>query len=133
MVVLLSAFRRKNPRSFSAVCGHAVFGVGRREQWRLGGRGRRGRELGIVVKVQDEELRLLRPVAGPDGADELRPGRLDAPDDAARAARLEHDQVAHKLAGANVPQLDGAVVGRGDDEVAVELEARHGRLVLVWT
>ena len=40
-----------------------------------------------------------------------------------------------KLTGLDVPELDGAVVGGGDHELGVELEAGHRRLVLVrtWT
>ena len=37
------------------------------------------------------------------------------------------------LTGLDVPELDGAVVGRGDHELGVELEAGHRRLVLVRT
>ena len=40
-----------------------------------------------------------------------------------------------QLTGLDVPELDGAVVGGGDHELGVELEASHRGLVLVrtWT
>ena len=38
-----------------------------------------------------------------------------------------------QLTGLDVPELDGAVVGGGDHELGVELEASHRRLVLVRT
>jgi hypothetical protein len=42
-------------------------------------------------------------------------------------------QVSQKFSGPHVPELDGSVVGRGDHELGVELEASNGRLVLIWT
>ena len=38
-----------------------------------------------------------------------------------------------QLTGLDVPELDGAVVGGGDHELGVELEAGHRGLVLVRT
>ena len=37
------------------------------------------------------------------------------------------------LTSLDVPELDGAVVGGGDDELGVELKAGHGRLMLIHT
>ncbi len=42
-------------------------------------------------------------------------------------------QVSQEFSRSDVPELDGAVVRRGDDELRVELKASHGRLVLVRT
>ena len=38
-----------------------------------------------------------------------------------------------QLTGLDVPEFDGAVVGGGDHELGVELEAGHRGLVLVRT
>lgn len=62
------------------------------------------------VEVEHQQLGLLGAVAGPDGAYELGGGGPDAPHDAARPTRPQLHQVADELAGAHVPQLDGAVV-----------------------
>ena len=52
----------------------------------------------VGVKVEDEELGLLGPVAGADGADELGGVGADTPDNAAAAAALQGYQVADKVA-----------------------------------
>ena len=39
----------------------------------------------------------------------------------------------HQLTCFNVPEFDGPVVTAGDDELVVELETGHGRLMFVWT
>ena len=33
----------------------------------------------------------------------------------------------------DVPELDGPVVAAGDDELVVELETSHSRLMFIWT
>ena len=68
-----------------------------------GGKGRGGVERRVErhlvgVKVEDEELGLLGPVAGADGADELGGVGADTPDDAAAAAALQGYQVADEVA-----------------------------------
>lgn len=62
------------------------------------------------VEVEDEELGLLRTVAGADGADELGRRGSDAPHHAAGPTRPQLDEVADEFARAHVPQLHGAVV-----------------------
>lgn len=83
------------------------------------------------VEVEDEQFGLLRAVPGANCAYELGGRGADPPNDAAGPARGELDQVPDELAGADVPQLDGAVVGGRDHKAIAGLQAGHCRLVLV--
>lgn len=87
--------------------------------------------LHVHVKVQHQQLGLLCAVAAAHRAHQLGVGGPDAPHHAAAAPALQRHQVPDELARLQVPQLDGAVVRTGDDEVLVELEAGDGALVLV--
>lgn len=83
------------------------------------------------VEVEDEEFGFLGAVARADGANELGGGGPDPPDDAPGAPGAQLHQVADKLTGTEVPELDGAIVGRRYHEAVARLQARHRRLVLV--
>lgn len=83
------------------------------------------------VEVEDKQFGLLRAVPGANCADELGGRGADAPHDAAGTARGEFNQVPNELAGANVPQLDGAVIRRRDHKAVAGLQAGHRRLVLI--
>lgn len=87
--------------------------------------------LHVHVKVQHQQLGLLCAVAAAHRAHQLGVGGPDAPHHAAAAPALQRHQVPDEFARLQVPQLYGAVVRTGDDEVFVELEACHGALVLV--
>lgn len=89
--------------------------------------------LHVHVKVEHQQLGLLCAVAAAHRAHQLGVGGPDAPHHAPAASALQRHQVADELARLQVPQFDRAVVRAGDDEVLVELEARHGALVLVGT
>lgn len=91
----------------------------------------RSPSLHVHVKVQHQQLGLLCAVAAAHRAHQLGVGGPDAPHHAAAAPALQRHQVPDELARLQVPQLYGAVVRTGDDEVFVELEASHGALVLV--
>lgn len=62
------------------------------------------------VEVEDQQFGLLGAVPGANCADELSGRGANTPNNAAGSARGELDQVANKLAGADVPQFNGAVV-----------------------
>ncbi len=49
------------------------------------------------------------------------------------SSALQRHYVPQPGSGLQVPQFDRAVVGAGQDETSAELQARHGRLVLVGT
>lgn len=87
----------------------------------------------VHVKVQHQQLGFLGAVAAAHSTHQLGVGGPDAPHNTAAAAALQGDQVTDELARLQVPQLNGAVIRAGDDKVLVELEARHGALVLVRT
>lgn len=89
--------------------------------------------LHVHVKVQHQQLGLLCAVAAAHRANQLGVGGADAPHHTAAAAALQSHQVSDELACLQVPQFDRAIVRAGDDKVLVELEARHGALVLVGT
>lgn len=89
--------------------------------------------LHIYVKVQHQQLGLLCAVAATNRAHQLGVGGPDAPHHTAAAATFQSHQVTDELACLQVPQFDRAIVRAGDDKVLVELEARHGALVLVRT
>lgn len=83
------------------------------------------------VEIEDKQLGLLRAVPRANCANELGGRSADPPHDAAGPARGELDQVPDELAGADVPELDGAVVRRRDHKPVAGLQAGHCRLVLV--
>lgn len=87
--------------------------------------------LHVHVKVQHQQLGLLRAVAAAHRTHQLGVGGPDAPHHPPAAAALQRHQVPDELARLQVPQFDRAVVRTGDHKVLVELEARHGALVLV--
>lgn len=87
----------------------------------------------VHVEVQHQQLGLLGAVTAAHRAHQFGVGGADPPHHAAAAPALQGHQVSDELARLQVPQFDRAVVGAGDDEVLVELEARDGALVLVRT
>ncbi len=60
--------------------------------------GCRRSECGVVLEVQDEELRLLGAIPGTDGAHELRRVCADPPHYATTAAALQSNQVSDEVA-----------------------------------
>lgn len=87
----------------------------------------------IYVKVEHKQLGLLGAVATAHRAHQLRLVGADTPNDTAGAAAVERNQIANKFAGAHVPQLHGAVVGRCYHKTSIELKASYGWLVFEMT
>lgn len=85
------------------------------------------------VEVEHEQFGLLGAVPAAHGAHQLYVGGSDPPHDSAAAAALQAHQVPDEVPRAQIPQLHRAVVRAGDHEVLVELETRHGALVLMRT
>lgn len=93
----------------------------------------RSLSLHVYIKVQHQQLGLLCAVATAHRAYQLGVGGSDAPHHTAAAPTFQSHQVTDELARLQVPQFNCAIVRAGDDKVLVELEARHGALVLVRT
>lgn len=85
------------------------------------------------VEVEHEQFGLLGAVPAAHGAHQLHVGGPDPPHDSATAAALQAHQVPDEISRAQIPQLHRAVVRTRDHKVLVELQTRHGALVLMRT